>query len=103
MGKTSKIKQRKEIMETFNQAAYEVANNIVEMLIRKQKDYGKDNINVFGEYGILVRATDKIMRLRNLIEKAPLNEKKEETWADLAGYAILALMYDAGDLDLPVE
>ncbi len=67
---------------------------IEEVLRQKHHDYGEDNLRAFGELGILVRASDKIARLKNLIEKdaAVADESREDTWRDLAGYAIQALI-----------
>lgn len=64
------------------------------LLIGKRRDYGPGNLPVFGEYGVLVRTYDKVQRLVNLsgIGVTPINESTEDTWLDVAGYAILALM-----------
>lgn len=59
----------------------------------KQKDYGSQNIAKFGEKGVLVRVTDKIERLKNLLwEKegaAPANEALADTWDDIHVYACI--------------
>jgi len=88
---------------TFNQAAYGVANEVVELLIRKNADYGKDNIKEFGEFGILIRVSDKVSRLKNLVGKEALNETKSDTWQDIAGYALLAMLLERGSFECPVE
>lgn len=66
------------------------------MIANKHSDYGESNILDFGELGILVRANDKISRLKNLeertIDQPKIQETIDDTWADLAGYAIIALM-----------
>src|SRR4051812_16951880 len=67
---------------------------------RKQQDYGSRNLTQFGQFGVLVRASDKLARLQTLIEKARdregpsvSTETIEDTWRDLANYgAIGALM-----------
>lgn len=73
----------------------DIAAEITELLIRKRMDYGDESLSRFGELGILIRAWDKMCRLVNLLwEKRgaePQNESIEDTWRDLAGYAILAL------------
>ncbi len=78
---------------------------IAELLIKKQHDYGKQNILDFGQFGILVRSNDKFARLRNLYSSKalPQNESIKETWVDIAGYAILALMLFDSELELPFE
>jgi hypothetical protein len=66
---------------------------LAEVLVDKHHDYGEENLTTFGELGVLVRATDKVARLKNLLEKDSLvDESREDTWRDLAGYAIQALI-----------
>ena len=64
------------------------------ILIAKHHDYGEDNLAAFGELGILVRASDKLARLKNLLEKKAevSDETRADTWRDLAGYALQALI-----------
>jgi hypothetical protein len=71
--------------------------NIRDLLLAKRHDYGPGNLPEFGEYGILVRASDKFERLKNLSRgaEAPRFEAIEDTWRDIAGYALLALMMRA--------
>ena len=90
---------------TWDEACKEIADEIVNLLISKQRDYGKNNILDFGEYGILVRSNDKIARLKNLSQKDvnPANESIDDTWKDISGYAILALMLRRGLFSLPFE
>jgi hypothetical protein len=60
---------------------------------RKQLDYGSQNISQFGEKGVLVRVTDKIERLKNLLWNkkgaAPANEALADTWDDIHVYACI--------------
>jgi len=73
----------------------DIAAEITELLVRKRMDYGDESLSRFGELGILVRAWDKMCRLVHLLwdrrGAEPQNESVEDTWRDLAGYAILAL------------
>ena len=64
------------------------------LLIKKNKDYGDMNILELGEEGIAYRIHDKTIRLLNIVKnkKKPKNETIEDTYVDLAGYAILGLM-----------
>ncbi len=73
---------------------YKIALEIVELLDRKRADYGTENIKKFGSYGVLVRVSDKVERLINLSKRndKPNFESVEDTWRDIAGYAILALI-----------
>ena len=72
----------------------------MDLLERKQKDYGTRNLETFGELGVLVRTTDKVERLRNLIlsGQAPNNESVEDSWKDVIGYGILGLMLHRGEI-----
>lgn len=79
-----------------------------ETLIRKNRDYGRGNIDKFGEYGVVVRLSDKIERLINLYDKAdrartPANESLDDTWIDVIGYGVIAKMLRAGNWGLPLE
>lgn len=61
---------------------------------KKQRDYGSGNIAVFGEKGVVVRTSDKVMRLKNLvIESAPErpvnNEAITDSWDDIANYGVI--------------
>lgn len=73
---------------------HDVADEISTLLDQKRADYGTENIKKFGSYGVLVRVSDKVERLINLSKKqGPVNfERVEDTWKDIAGYAILALI-----------
>jgi len=73
---------------------YKIALEIAELLDKKRGDYGAENIKKFGSYGVLVRVSDKVERLINLSRKeGQVNfESVEDSWKDIAGYAILALI-----------
>ena len=91
-------------MDSWEEACQSIANEIVQLLVKKQRDYGHDNINAFGEYGILVRANDKIARLKNLYDKETIeNESIEDSWLDEGGYSILALMVRRGLFNLELK
>jgi hypothetical protein len=92
-------------IKTFNDACKDTCSALREIIIKKQHDYGKNNILEFGEMGVLIRSNDKFSRLKNLILKSknPSNEPKIDTWYDIAGYAILAIMLENKTFDLPLE
>lgn len=73
---------------------HNVAEEIACLLDRKGQDYGTENIKKFGSHGVLVRVSDKVERLINLSKRnnKPNFESVEDTWRDIAGYAILALI-----------
>ena len=66
---------------------------------RKQRDYGSGNISAFGEWGILLRCSDKLARMRNLYEKevGPSNEAIDDSWKDLSVYGAIARVVRAGE------
>ena len=72
----------------------DVIEGIADVLVAKHHDYGEENLVEFGELGILVRSSDKVARLKNLLDKKGIvnGESREDTWKDLAGYAIQALI-----------
>jgi len=91
--------------QKFNEAAHRIGDEIAELIISKQKDYGTGNIlksPVGPELGIIVRLSDKLNRLANLQSKEPLNESVDDSWKDVAGYAFIALMVRRHQFELPV-
>lgn len=92
-------------MKTFEEAIHKIAAEIAELVISKQHDYGHGNILAFGELGVLVRCSDKIERLKNLWKRGiePENETVTDTWRDLVGYSMIALMLRAETFTLPLE
>ena len=82
---------------TFNEACHRVATQIAYTVISKQYDYGQNNILVFGDKGLVVRLWDKISRLKNLIwsrNGIARHEPIQDTFTDIAGYAIIGLMLE---------
>lgn len=65
---------------------------VFETLCSKQYDYGHENINKFGLYGIIVRLSDKVERYANLKNKYAKNESVFDTLLDIVGYCVVALM-----------
>lgn len=93
-------------MNTFEEAVDSVLADLRQVMISKQRDYGSGNISEFGELGVLIRATDKQKRLKNLLYDNPgqaRNESLEDTWVDVSNYGIIALMVRRGIWGLPLE
>ena len=80
---------------------WEIMDEIGNLLITKQMDYGPGNINnAFGGpiNGLLVRIGDKFERLKNLFkhDTTPKYESIEDSFKDMANYAVIALMIQRG-------
>jgi len=93
---------------TFNQAAEFQAKKIIETLIKKQYDYGKENIlscPVGAEMGIIVRLSDKLNRLANLykLDRDPKNESLMDSWLDITVYGLIGMMLQDKSFQLPLE
>lgn len=80
-------------------------DDMLELLCRKQHDYGHENINNFGILGLAVRMCDKIARIKNLIGRGSdgVNEPLEDSYRDIVGYATIAVMYHAGTFQYKLE
>lgn len=70
-------------------------NHIFNTLVDKQKMYGPKNVARFGLKGIVVRLNDKVERLVNLKQhQGPvLFEPEKDTWLDIVGYSVIAIMW----------
>ena len=76
-----------------------ILSEVREVLIKKNEKYGMENIRVFGERGVLIRANDKTERLIQLVWKnvpEPSDETIDDTWKDLVGYGIIGMMVHRG-------
>ena len=75
-----------------------ICKEIEELLKRKNEMYGDENIVKIGKEGIIVRLTEKIERLKHLLENNinPPEETIEDTWNDIIGYGIIGLMLQRG-------
>lgn len=80
------------------------AQNMLDILTMKQKDYGPNNISEFGIIGLLIRVNDKIARLEHMTQKtnnfntaininAVQSETLIDTLIDIIGYSAIATMW----------
>jgi hypothetical protein len=71
-------------------------DSVTETLIRKQRDYGHENIRRFGRTGLIIRCHDKIARLENLCGShfEPNNESIDDTLLDIVGYSAIGIMWE---------
>lgn len=102
------IKQSESVVYAEQVEAYQkLLDEMMELHLKKIKDYGPDAINATGEIGITVRMWDKMARLLHLsgwdmrsgtktTVKSPNNESIDDTLMDLASYALIMLVYRQG-------
>jgi hypothetical protein len=85
---------------SFEQRLEKIAEEIVEIVIKKNKDYGNSfdlMIDKYGMIALLIRFQDKIGRLDSLVLKGQKQEVEDESYVDtlkdIVGYGLLALQY----------
>lgn len=90
----------------FEIGVWETVEELVSLLLSKHKDYGPKNIaeSPGGAInGLRVRIHDKTARINNLydnvMEAEPEHESFEDSFKDLANYAIIALLVLRGKWD----
>jgi hypothetical protein len=81
----------------FEKDVREIMQELGDLLIRKQRDYGPKNISnsPYGAVpGLIVRMYDKIARIVNLTNNKvkPSNEPLEDSFKDLANYGVIGLL-----------
>ena len=81
----------------FNNDVADVTSALFDLLISKHKDYGPKNISLSPGgplNGLRVRMWDKLARINNLVESGakPENESLEDSFKDMANYAIIGLL-----------
>ena len=90
--------------KTLDQAYEQILSELLVTFLKKHKDYGKGNILSVKELGISMRISEKVERLKHLLLKeemgeAPANESIEDSWTDIAVYAILARLLRNGQFE----
>lgn len=88
----------------FELSVWETYDELAQLLLDKHKDYGPKNIaeSPGGPLnGLRVRMHDKLARINNLIDKKqqPENESLEDSFKDMANYAIIGLLVLRGKWD----
>ena len=99
--KGAPLATNKLTIDNFQEDAQGIYDELLSILVMKQIDYGPLNIwNAPGgaTNGLMVRMSDKLERLKNLIYNSiePNNEALEDSFIDIANYAIIALMVERG-------
>lgn len=94
-----------EKLKENHETPHELRRDLVEFYASKQHDYGPMNILRFGPYGIAVRVWDKIARIDNLLTRdvSPANEPLTDSYKDILGYCIIAIMLIDQTFTLPLE
>lgn len=87
---------------TFEDALAFVAQIVFSTLADRYEAYGPDNILAFGEQGLVIRATDKLARLKRRAFDSD-SPPRPDDWIDLAGYALIALMLRTGVWGKPLR
>lgn len=85
------------VPNSFSQEVELIMFELGDLLVSKHKDYGPKNISQSPGgplNGLRVRMHDKLARINNLIDngKDPKYEPLEDSFKDLANYAVIALM-----------
>lgn len=87
-------------MSSINYKAYRILQKEIGKLSqRKNADYGSNALVEFGNYGILIRLSDKFDRLKNLykkgINKSQIkNEKITDTLQDIINYSMYMILQE---------
>ena len=89
------------------QLALELTMRNLKLFDKKQQDYGSGNIsnNPMPEFGVAIRANDKVQRIMNLLSKGADSqcEAREDSWLDLANYGLIGYMVAKGLWDSDKE
>lgn len=95
-----KIYSELELTEDISREFIIISLQDIKTFDEKQHDYGPTNISTFGELGVLVRCSDKLARLRNMLyvnnTRKPLNEYLDDSWKDLSVYGVIARLVSKG-------
>lgn len=88
----------------FELAIWQEVDDLVNLLISKHKDYGPKNISDSpggAINGLRVRMHDKLARINNLVDSGadPEHESLEDSFKDMANYAIIGLLVLRGQWD----
>jgi len=82
----------------------QVTHELSDLLISKHRDYGPRNISDApggAINGLRVRMHDKLARINNLVDSGvePQHESLEDSFKDMANYAIIGLLVLRGKWD----
>lgn len=104
-GPIDRLKEAKTITipSPLAESLDEIAGGIVEMLLKKNTDYGDSYRRLRDEFGpdsFLIRIGDKYHRLMALRGKEALvSETTDDTIRDIVGYCFLEMVYRRGEAE----
>ena len=100
---------------TFEDVAMEVFDEAFDLLVARQRKYGKGNIETLGQYGVFTRMEDKMERIRHSLNGQLVNgqvvldaatEHSDDTLddadLDLMNYAAIRLIHRRGKWGKPL-
>ena len=81
-----------------------IVKELGDLLLSKHRDYGPKNISLApggAVNGLRVRMHDKLARINNLVDSGadPQHESLEDSFKDMANYAIIGLLVLRGQWD----
>ena len=90
--------------KSFEHNVAKTFQELVDLLLSKHKDYGPRNISDApggAINGLRVRMHDKLARINNLVDsnRDPEHESLEDSFKDMANYAIIGLLVLRGEWD----
>tara|TARA_R100000458_G_C8263271_1_gene238571 strand:- start:180 stop:749 length:570 start_codon:yes stop_codon:yes gene_type:complete len=99
-----------DLIPHYDDAEYHMyvkkAEEVLPLLLKKQMDYGYENISRFGLDGVYVRMHDKIARIENITDLGDPQAQCEpliDSLLDLIGYCIIGIMEVLGMWRLPLK
>ena len=93
-----------EPVDSFEVSVAQTFQELLDLLLSKHKDYGPKNISEApggALNGLRVRMHDKLARINNLYDSQsnPEHESLEDSFKDMANYAIIGLLVLRGQWD----
>ena len=93
-----------EPADSFEVSVGNTSQELLDLLLSKHKDYGPRNISDApggAINGLRVRMHDKLARINNLVDngREPEHESLEDSFKDMANYAIIGLLVLRGKWD----
>jgi hypothetical protein len=104
MAKIINLNNDTEEPTEFEMDLWATVEELVDLLLSKHKDYGPKNISLApggAINGLRVRMHDKLARINNLVDSGadPEHESLEDSFKDMANYAIIGLLVLRGQWD----